>query len=340
MEPGAAVEPARDRARPRAARARRRGRSPSSARRPAPTSATTTPVVPVHDRPDELDAARLEQRPRERARRVVGLLGDAAGAAQPSSTDPRRRRSPPGRRWRAASRPGCRRRERAARAVRTITSSSRSPRVQITRPPYNRGMDRESQSGRLRSFVIGGLRRRLRGAGRRAPQTPAPAADPAGPRGLRGRALLPRDPRARERVAASRPAILRAHADLRVPVPERARVRAVPAIGDPQPEECEVCGEGPLERVLYPGSGALQGLGLLLDRLRPRRPARSAVEGRRELARRRAGEAEGREEKKAAEAEALPQAARAGSCPRSAPAAAAPTCRAPSGSPSRCPRSA
>ena len=38
------------------------------------------PVVPVTTGPDELDPAALEQRPRERAGRVVGPLRHAAGA--------------------------------------------------------------------------------------------------------------------------------------------------------------------------------------------------------------------------------------------------------------------
>ena len=32
-------------------------------------------------------------------------------------------------------------------------------------------------------------------------------------------------------------------------------------IGDPQPEQCEVCGEGPLERVLYPVAVHFKGSG-------------------------------------------------------------------------------
>ena len=32
-------------------------------------------------------------------------------------------------------------------------------------------------------------------------------------------------------------------------------------IGDPQPEKCEVCGEGPVERVLYPVAVHFKGSG-------------------------------------------------------------------------------
>jgi putative FmdB family regulatory protein len=32
-------------------------------------------------------------------------------------------------------------------------------------------------------------------------------------------------------------------------------------IGDPQPEKCEVCGEGPMERVLYPVAVHFKGSG-------------------------------------------------------------------------------
>ena len=51
---------------------------------------------------------------------------------------------------------------------------------------------------------------------------------------------------------------------------------------EPPREVCEVCGKGPVEKVLVPGLGALQGLRLLLDRLRPRRPQEDGeLEGRR-----------------------------------------------------------
>ena len=52
--------------------------------------------------------------------------------------------------------------------------------VNPARRTYNRGMDRESQSGRLRSFLIGGPRRRLRRARRGAPQAPSQRQTPPG----------------------------------------------------------------------------------------------------------------------------------------------------------------
>ena len=39
-------------------------------------------------------------------------------------------------------------------------------------------------------------------------------------------------------------------------------------MADDPPEVCEVCGEGPLQRVLYPVAVHFKGSGLLLDRLR------------------------------------------------------------------------
>ena len=82
-------------------------------------------------------------------------------------------------------------------AVRTTTSRSTSPRVQ------DHGGNLQSWHGQ--GITVGPAAlvsdrraaRRLRGARRRAPQAPPSTADSAGARGLRGRALLPRNPRAR-----------------------------------------------------------------------------------------------------------------------------------------------
>jgi putative FmdB family regulatory protein len=71
-------------------------------------------------------------------------------------------------------------------------------------------------------------------------------------------------------------------------------------IGDPQPEACEVCGEGPVERVLYPVAVHFKGSGFYSTDYgrgsRKKEPSKdgSGVES--------GGEPKKTEEKKAAEA--------------------------------------
>ena len=106
------------------------------------------------------------------------------------------------------------------------------------------------------------------------------------PRRLRGRPLLPRGSglarggarrrRARlsgsEGVAAARLLPFRVHADLRVQVPERAPARGVPRHERAGAREMRGVRRLPARARPPSGRGPLQGLGLLLDRLRPRRP--------------------------------------------------------------------
>ena len=75
------------------------------------------------DRPDELDPAPLEQRPHERAGRVIGLLRHAARRLAELGR-PRRHVGRLARPSRRGSRPACRRPAASGSAIRTITSSS------------------------------------------------------------------------------------------------------------------------------------------------------------------------------------------------------------------------
>jgi putative FmdB family regulatory protein len=51
-------------------------------------------------------------------------------------------------------------------------------------------------------------------------------------------------------------------------------------IGDPQPEACETCGEGPVQRVLYPVAVHFKGSGFYsTDYGRSRKQAREGGEG-------------------------------------------------------------
>ena len=136
-------------------------------------------------------------------------------------------------------------------------------------------MDGGERRGGLRTFLLGGLvgasaaaaalNRRRRAQRRRSR-----------PRGLRASfrelAVPLRAARARaRREPADRSAalIFPAHrADLRIPLPERARVRDVPAdVRSARRNVCDVrCRSG--REAPLPGRRALQGVGLLLDRLR------------------------------------------------------------------------
>src|SRR5687768_16310449 len=77
-------------------------------------------------------------------------------------------------------------------------------------------------------------------------------------------------------------------ADLRIPLPERACVRSLPADGRPTAREVRGLRRGAGRACSLPRRGPLQGLGVLLDRLRPLAQAwrRQGVE-RRRLGRRR-----------------------------------------------------
>ena len=104
-------------------------------------------------------------------------------------------------------------------------------------------------------------------------------------RGLRGRALLPRarrDEREREEPGGGR--FVPAPAPFAMPIyeyrcPNGHVFELLQRMSDAPPEVCEVCGEAPVEQGALPGGDPLQGLGLLLDRLRPRRP-QAGREGR------------------------------------------------------------
>ena len=97
---------------------------------------------------------------------------------------------------------------------------------------YNRPMDGEAKRGRARSFLLGGLvgasaaiataRRRRDVARRRRDRR----LHPAGPRGVRGRALFPGAARGRSRSGGS--VASSTDADLRIPLSRGAHVRAVP----------------------------------------------------------------------------------------------------------------
>ncbi len=71
-------------------------------------------------------------------------------------------------------------------------------------------------------------------------------------------------------------------------------------IGDPQPEACEVCGEGPVERVLYPVAVHFKGSGFYSTDYgrgsRKKEPSKDGSGGES------GGEPKKKEEKKAAEA--------------------------------------
>jgi putative FmdB family regulatory protein len=74
--------------------------------------------------------------------------------------------------------------------------------------------------------------------------------------------LLPRDARARTRVVATPGAILSEH----VPIyeyrcPNGHLFEVFQRMDEPPPKKCEVCGEGPLERVLYPVAVHFKGSG-------------------------------------------------------------------------------
>ena len=51
------------------------------------------------------------------------------------------------------------------------------------------------------------------------------------------------------------------HAHLRVPMPQRPHLRAVPADERSAPGECEICGASPVEKVLYPAAIHFKGSG-------------------------------------------------------------------------------
>ncbi len=124
-------------------------RSPSE-----PTSETTTPVAPVADRPDELDAVRRELAGDELARSVVTALRDAAGVGA------------------ERCRPGGDVRGLPARAGTRLGPDVVPVGERLLEPHdhvehhisechdlhwHNRPMDGDDRLGRARSFLIGGL---------------------------------------------------------------------------------------------------------------------------------------------------------------------------------------
>ena len=135
-------------------------------------------------------------------------------------------------------------------------------------------MDGQAQARRLRSFLIGGAVGASAVAGR-GPATPAPPARPPSgrPRRLRGGAVLPGD----DGGAA-------AGVDLGPSYPlagcRSTNTSALTGIFSSfstastsrRPKSCPECGEGPGDPRAAPGCRPLQGLGVLLDGLRTRRP--------------------------------------------------------------------
>ena len=201
----------------------------------------------------------------------------AISARSAPSTTPRPRRWPP-----ARPRP-----TRVSTGVSSPAASGRRAarsrrasghRARRSRPTYNRRMDGEPK--RATAHVPARRpRRRLRRPRRRAPPGRRPPDRAAVWPPSRTRPAFAR--RWSASVAGTRsraPAILR-RADLRVPLPERAPVRALPAHGRSASEGVRGLRRGPAGARVPPGSGLLQGIGLLLDRLRPRRAKAQSKDG-------------------------------------------------------------
>ena len=160
-----------------------------------------------------------------------------------------------------------------AAASRTTTSRTRSPSAQTS---IGQRIVRSERGRRRATRAAQDLpaRRRRRGVGRdrrRQPPTTdrAPARTAAGPGGVRERAVLPRAPRPRAGIRHPSRLAFRPRAHLRIPLPERAHVRGLPADvrrtrGGVHGVRREPGGEAPVS-----GCRPLQGLGLLLDGLRP-----------------------------------------------------------------------
>ena len=147
---------------------------------------------------------------------------------------------------------------------------------------------RAEAAGGLRTFVLGGARRRVgrvAALDRRRRRRSAGAA-PERARCLRERAVLPRARSSREQTRRARDVRQVVHASLSpVPIyeyrcPNGHTFEVFQNMADAPVEalhglRCRAGREAPL-----PGRGALQGLGLLLDRLRPQR-TQGRGEGRR-----------------------------------------------------------
>src|SRR5207247_5610830 len=207
-------------------------RSPSS-----PTNETTTPVRPSTTgpasstpRPSSNDRA---SRPVSSSARLTTRRALPPSAATHEATfaacPPEASRVSTG-----VSAPGA-----SGRGARTMTSRRRSPRVQITGLQSWHGPRTAVGKAAVVSPRRPG-RGLCRGRGRAA-EAPPLAPESAGPRRLRGRALLPRDARARTRVVATSVAILRVVPIYEYRCPNGHLFELFQRIDEPPPEKCEVC---------------------------------------------------------------------------------------------------
>ena len=368
MQPLASVEPGRRRAPRRADPARRRGRSPSSARRPAPTNETTTPVPPVAARPGQLDAraARAASAP---ARPVSSSACFPTKRASPAELD-----DPRGHVRRLAAGDDARLDGRVGSGRKRLRRTHDHVEKQIAERA-DHWSSLESQHGRQAEDGTAPVVPDRRASSAPRPSSPPSAASAparARPRpGSRPSRTRPAsgNPRARTPNLEIDRDVARRHRERCRELPqlslERCRSTSTAARTGTcsssssawtrrRPKVCETCGEGPLERVLYPVAVHFKGSGFYSTDYGRGSGARKREESKdgegpgdtetkkkdeKKDQKDRRTEGEGR--RGLAPGERVPeQAARRVGVAASAPAAAPPSARAPSGSPSRCPRSA
>ncbi len=268
----AALEPRRTRSRPALKRAAAVPRSDAIER--SPSGETSEQITPF--------------RPSAGPRTSTPVASSPASARRPASSSPRFPRSARSRRATAAHAatfaacpPGASRISafvspptESGSASRTITSSVRSPMVQTSI-----ALDRKICSWTAMSGAAGfapsswaaSSARPQPCRGRAPAPRPTPPWPSARPRRVRERTLLSRAhrERAREVCGPGRRLAFRPRADLRVPLPERAHVRGLPEDVRPARRGLRDLRRGSRREDPLPRRRALQGIGVLLDRLRP-----------------------------------------------------------------------